>query len=349
MTGAEAARAALADRDPHTEPDNLPAPASGTVGAFGPPDQVRILQLLGLDPRNPLAHAVVAVCDRYGLDPLLGHVIILPRSNKPYITRDAYLDVAHRSGVFNGIEISGPRRDGAEREWACSASVYRKDMDRPFTYPGRAGLDLENGPEMAIARAERRALKRAFNLPTPVGFAEDAEEDRLPAAQPGQPAGAAAAPGKLTAEQRGEIQALFRQTGVSDTSAARARVLREWGYPSTANLSEQQADEVIARLRARLDEQNAPAGDEGDGGASFPDAPPPPQEGEPDAPPITREQRIEITRRLEAAGVTDRAHAMALISDWTGRLIHSTEELEGEEIDKVLREAAELPPDPRDD
>lgn len=147
---------------------NLPAPAQG----FGTPDQEKILRLIGLDPRDPKAHAVVAVARRYDLDPVLGHISIIPRSNMPYITRDGYLYIAHRSGQLDGIEVlEGPTRDGTE--WHARIAVYRKDMSHAFVYPGRCELGRDNGPEMAITRGERRALRRAFAVTLPREFGDD--------------------------------------------------------------------------------------------------------------------------------------------------------------------------------
>jgi hypothetical protein len=136
-----------------------------------------VLQIIGLPPSDPKSHAVVAVADRYGLDPVLGHIMILGTSKLPYITRDGYLHIAHKSGQLDGIEVvDGPRRDGSE--WVATVAVYRKDMGRPFTFPGRADLGRDNGPEMALARAERRALKRAFAVTLPREFAEDEWDTR---------------------------------------------------------------------------------------------------------------------------------------------------------------------------
>lgn len=140
-----------------------------------------VLKLIGLDPNDPRAHAVVAVARRYGFDPVLGHIAIIPKSKMPYVTRDGYIHVAHMSGQLDGISvIDGPRRDG--REWVATVSVYRRDMSHAFTYPGRADLASDNGPEMAITRAERRALKRAFDVTLPREFDDgDPGVPRMPA------------------------------------------------------------------------------------------------------------------------------------------------------------------------
>jgi hypothetical protein len=130
-------------------------------------DQQKVLQYLNLNPTDPKSHAVIAVCNRYGLDPLLKHVVVIPKSG-PYVTRDAYLHVAHESGQLDGIVVEdGPRLSEDGTEWVCTVSVHRKDMSKPFTFPGRYPLDGQNrqyGQEMALKSAESHALRRAFDI-----------------------------------------------------------------------------------------------------------------------------------------------------------------------------------------
>jgi hypothetical protein len=159
-------------------------PSSPTPVAAGPPAERgavitdEVLRVLGLDRRIPAVVALVLVCERYGFDPLLGHVEIIKTSGGPtwYVTRDGYLDVAHRSGVLDGIETDVWE---GEHGWGAVATVYRKDMSHPFVYKGGCGKAEPqgrqgHGPEMAVARAERRALKRAFNIVVPDQYDEPA-------------------------------------------------------------------------------------------------------------------------------------------------------------------------------
>lgn len=138
-----------------------------------------VLRYLGLDPSNIEARALVLLCSRYRLDPLLGHVAVIrtKHGQKVYVTRDGLLAVAHRSGMLNGIVVEEERRASDDGGWTAIVSVYVKGCEYPFTYgaqcrdtedPARAG----NGPEMALARAERRALRRAFSVPA-MGDASD--------------------------------------------------------------------------------------------------------------------------------------------------------------------------------
>ena len=129
------------------------------------PNQQAIAQYLGLNPNDAKSHAVVAVCERYELDPVLKHVIVIPKGGV-YITRDGLLHIAHRSGQLDGIvvEKNPVIEDG---EWVCTVSVYRKDMRFPFTFPGRYpvnGGNKQYAQEMALKAAESHALRRAFDV-----------------------------------------------------------------------------------------------------------------------------------------------------------------------------------------
>lgn len=168
VSGPEAARQALAERK------NPPAQQQTTT-AFNPNDGA-LVQYLGLNPNDPKSRAAVAVCQAYNLDPVLKHVIVLPKGGV-YITRDGYLHVAHRSGNLNGIVVDEPphlSEDG--KEWLCTVTVYRKDMQYGFRFPGRypaVGGNKDYAPEMALKCAEAHALRRAFNV-SGLGSADEA-------------------------------------------------------------------------------------------------------------------------------------------------------------------------------
>lgn len=126
-------------------------------------DKAKVLAAFGLNVRDPNAQAALLVCQRYDLDPLLKHVQLIKQA--VYVTRDGYLHVAHKSGVFDGMELD----DEGETEtyWWAKVSVWRKDMSRPFSAKARCRKDEKvfGDPwDMAVTRAERRALKRAFDV-----------------------------------------------------------------------------------------------------------------------------------------------------------------------------------------
>ena len=134
------------------------------------------LQALGLKADDPKANQVLTVCEQYELDPLLKHIQIV--QGQPYITRDGYLHVAHRSGVFDGMELVEEKE--TDSYFSAKVSVYRKDMSRPFTNIARCkkGEKVFGDPwDMATTRAERRALKRAFDV---AGLPHEGEYDEIP-------------------------------------------------------------------------------------------------------------------------------------------------------------------------
>lgn len=157
-----------------------PAPAlPATTQATDDKRALALLKAVGLDKVAPEQREIaLAIADRYELDLLLGHLVLI--DGKPYVTHRGLLHVAHRSQLFDGIELTEPRLEGGF--WRCTATVWRKDMGRGFTVPGRYPEKGRNGsyaPEMSMVRAECLALRRAFDVAAPVAeerWAEDAEQ-----------------------------------------------------------------------------------------------------------------------------------------------------------------------------
>jgi hypothetical protein len=127
-------------------------------------DRDAVLRALNLDQRKPETMALVMTCEKYNLDPLLKHAVLIQGSL--YVTRDGLLHVAHASGRFDGIEVETMPETATH--YVAVATVYRKDMGRPFRYPGRypksGRMAKDHGPEMAEKVAECRALRRAFDV-----------------------------------------------------------------------------------------------------------------------------------------------------------------------------------------
>tara|TARA_R110000824_G_scaffold155348_2_gene328068 strand:- start:2055 stop:2870 length:816 start_codon:yes stop_codon:yes gene_type:complete len=132
--------------------------------------QDEVLRYLGLDPNDVATEALVQICNRYGLDPLLKHVVLIGDKGRKntYITRDGLLFVAHQSRQLDGIAVLEEGSDSSE--WWAVVEVYRKDMSHPFRYRGRyskSSMNKKYGPEMAVKCAEVMALRRAFNVALP--------------------------------------------------------------------------------------------------------------------------------------------------------------------------------------
>lgn len=150
-----------------------------------------LLKAVGLDRVPPEQRELaLAIADRYALDLMLKHVVLI--DGRPYITRDGLLHIAHRSGAFDGMEVSDPailNVPGAGEFWSARASVWRKDMSRPFTYAGRyptKGGNQRFAPEMAVKVAEVMALRRAFDVSAPV-LEERWDMDASPTPEPAAP------------------------------------------------------------------------------------------------------------------------------------------------------------------
>ncbi|HUW16743.1 MAG TPA: hypothetical protein VMW94_06665 [Actinomycetes bacterium] len=140
--------------------EHLPATTQGTDERR----ELALMKAIGFDKLSPEQREIALnIASRYDLDPLLRHVVLV--DGKPFITRDGLLWVAHRSGVFAGIEVTTPVKD--DRFWRATATVWRKDMPRPFVYPGRYPVGSKNDEEMCIKVAESMALRRAFNVAAP--------------------------------------------------------------------------------------------------------------------------------------------------------------------------------------
>lgn len=126
-------------------------------------DEEAVLKHLGIDARNPAAQALILTCERYGLDPILKHAVLI--QGRLYVTRDGLLHVAHASKQLDGIEVLEQGADNTH--FIAKVAVYRKDMSKPFAYVGRypkAGSNKNYGPEMAVKCAEVMALRRAFDV-----------------------------------------------------------------------------------------------------------------------------------------------------------------------------------------
>ena len=118
------------------------------------------------------------VANKYGLDPLLKQIwcvkffkkdktgrIIGSEPAQIYAGRDGFLEIAHRSGMFNGL------KSGMKDSKTAYAEVYRKDMQHPFyvevdmsEYSTGMALWKSKPKTMLIKVAESQALRKAFSV-----------------------------------------------------------------------------------------------------------------------------------------------------------------------------------------
>lgn len=152
-------------------------------------DYSKALQYLGLTPGQPAAQALILVCKRYELDPLLGHVSLY--DGKPYVHFAGYLHIANAHPEFAGVECV--------KEWDddtyCYATVrvHRADRDFPSERTGKSRKQKrkkdgstytdDDADAKAFAQACRRALRMSFNVDHP-DPAEDEGAGPTPAPPP---------------------------------------------------------------------------------------------------------------------------------------------------------------------
>ena len=229
------------------------------------------LRFLGLHPDNPATWVLAALARRYALDPLMNELAVISTKQglKPYVTRDGLLTVAHRSGVFDGMTVEELRE--GEHGWSATVTVWRKDMSHGFTYSAGCGkhepqASAGHGADMALARAERRALHRAFNVPTaadeyeadlPAGGGEAREVGTAPSPAPPPPVSSLNVP-MMTLEQSQEIASLLTELGLAGLAMREERLAalseaagRE--IEDTRTLTEYEAAMITGTLRARRD------------------------------------------------------------------------------------------------
>lgn len=163
--------------------------------------KLALLKAVGLDRAAPEQRELaLAIAKRYDLDLLLKHLVLV--DGKPYITRDALLWIAHRSGQFDGISVTKPLIEGDY--WYAEATVYRKDMSHPFVYGGRYPVKGKNaafGPEMAVKVAESMGLRRAFNVSAP------SQDERWDVDMPAEPQAPAPRLAELAAQRAQAVRA----------------------------------------------------------------------------------------------------------------------------------------------
>jgi phage recombination protein Bet len=106
--------------------------------------------------------------NKYQLDPLVKQIWCVKFAGQDaqiYAGRDGFLEIAHRSGQFNGLE------SGMKDPNTAYAKVFRKDMDNPFyvevdmaEYNTNQALWKSKPITMLTKVAESQALRRAFSI-----------------------------------------------------------------------------------------------------------------------------------------------------------------------------------------
>jgi len=157
------------------------AAADGTIVPHGPNMQV-VLDQKKID----LIKAKVAgnctqtefellmyLAAKYDLDPLSKQIWAVKFQDSPaqiYVGRDGYLQIAHRSGQFDGMK-SWVEYDEKDNPVKGKCTVFRKDMSHPFEtevlfkeYSTGKNLWATKPSVMIIKVAESVCLRKAFSI-----------------------------------------------------------------------------------------------------------------------------------------------------------------------------------------
>ena len=115
---------------------------------------------------------MMELANRYQLDPFSKQIWLVKYGDSPaqiFCGRDGYLAIAHRSGVFDGMD-AGADKD-AEGQLYGWCKVWRKDMSHPFEvrvyaseYSTGKNLWRDKPRTMIQKVAEAHALRRAFSI-----------------------------------------------------------------------------------------------------------------------------------------------------------------------------------------
>lgn len=211
----------------------------------------------------------LAVAQKYGLDPLLRHVVLIPGGKNGrynvYITRDGLLHVAHASGRAWSLEVGEPER--RENPYTGKPDIYLKGRLRVVDQEGReqvfeggvwfseyaqkGGAWSTHPAAMHQKVLEVYLLRRAFDVAlTPV------EEVGVEVPAGPVPVETQAPPETpITREQIARIAALAQRVGMEreELRAFTVRVVeREVG--SARELTQLEADLVIEALEALVQE-----------------------------------------------------------------------------------------------
>lgn len=137
------------------------------------------------DCTNTEFELLMYMADKYNLDPLLRQIWAVKFGNSPaqiYAGRDGFLEIAHRSGMFNGMDTKViyklddegrvvTDKSGLAIPHSAVCTVWRKDMTNPFIATVlfteyNTGKNLwTSKPSVMIGKvAESVCLRKAFSV-----------------------------------------------------------------------------------------------------------------------------------------------------------------------------------------
>jgi phage recombination protein Bet len=126
------------------------------------------------DATNTEFELLMYMSAQYGLDPLLKQIWLVKFGNSPaqiYAGRDGFLEIAHRSGHFDGMETKVTMSADGTKIESATCTVWRNDMQHPFTsnvlfneYSTGKNLWASKPAVMIGKVAESVALRKAFSV-----------------------------------------------------------------------------------------------------------------------------------------------------------------------------------------
>ena len=152
---------------------DLPATTAPATPATYDPEKLRLIRdMFAKGATDNEFGVMIELANRYQLDPFSRQIWLVKYGDSPaqiFAGRDGYLAIAHRSGVFDGMEADAAKdADGEIYGWC---RVWRKDMSHPFEVKVYAseystGKNLwKDKPRTMIQKvAEAQCLRRAFSI-----------------------------------------------------------------------------------------------------------------------------------------------------------------------------------------
>jgi phage recombination protein Bet len=152
---------------------DLPATTSAAVPATYDREKLQLIRdMCAKGATDNEFLVMMELANRYQLDPFARQIWLVKYGDSPaqiFCGRDGYLAIAHRSGVFDGMD-AGADKD-AEGQLYGWCKVWRKDMSHPFEVRVYAseystGKNLwKDKPRTMIQKvAEAQCLRRAFSI-----------------------------------------------------------------------------------------------------------------------------------------------------------------------------------------
>lgn len=125
---------------------------------------------------------LVAVSNRYGLDPLTRHIYAFPGRGgiTPVVSVDGWLHILNNQPMFDGIEFSYSD-DEEGNPVSCTATVHRKDRSRPTIiteYFAECSRPTEPWKQFPRRMLRHKAVKEAVRVAFGVGGITDEDEAR---------------------------------------------------------------------------------------------------------------------------------------------------------------------------